>query len=266
MKNFSKFISAGLSALMLMAGSSVAAGAVSVDDCQKLDVLAAVNGCNLTQCGDMQSILNQLCPGGNCDIQSVIGRLQNGQLCPFGICDTPAQTTPAPEIPEIPQPPVPSEPSVPSPEPQTPTEKPAEPSQPSEPSDPSVSSEFNTAYEDEVIRLVNAQRAKYGLSPLQKDTGAVSVAHLRAKEIVQSFSHTRPNGTSCFTAAKELGVSYSTAGENIAYGYGNPEQVVNGWMNSEGHRKNILSASYSKIGVGCYKSGNVLYWSQFFIG
>ena len=66
--------------------------------------------------------------------------------------------------------------------------------------------------------------------------------------------------------AEELGVSYSTAGENIAYGYGDPEQVVRGWMNSEGHRKNILSASYSKIGTGCYKSGNTLYWSQFFIG
>ena len=55
-------------------------------------------------------------------------------------------------------------------------------------------------------------------------------------------------------------------GENIAYGYSTPAQVVNGWMNSEGHRKIILSASYSKIGVGCYSSGGVLYWSQFFIG
>ena len=131
---------------------------------------------------------------------------------------------------------------------------------------PASDSEFNIAYEEEVISLVNAERAKYGLSPLSKHQGAVSVAHVRAKEIVRSFSHTRPNGTSCFTAAKELGVSYRSAGENIAYGYASPQQVVNGWMNSEGHRKNILSASYSGIGVGCYKSGNTLYWSQFFVG
>ena len=67
-------------------------------------------------------------------------------------------------------------------------------------------------------------------------------------------------------AAKELGVSYRSAGENIAYGYPMPQKVVEGWMNAEGHRKNILSASFSKIGIGCYKSNGVLYWSQFFIG
>lgn len=130
----------------------------------------------------------------------------------------------------------------------------------------SQSAEFNEAYEAKVLELVNTERNKNGLFPLKKDTGAVNVAHLRAKEIVTAFSHTRPDGSSCFTAARELGVSYRAAGENIAYGYSTPEQVVKGWMNSEGHRKNILSSSFSKIGIGCYKSGNVLYWSQFFIG
>ena len=125
---------------------------------------------------------------------------------------------------------------------------------------------FNTAYEAEVLRLVNEERTRYGLSPLTQDLGAAEVAHLRAKEIVQSFSHTRPNGSSCFTAAKELGVSYRSAGENIAYGYPTPEKVVEGWMNSEGHRKNILSSSFSKIGIGCYQNNGILYWSQFFIG
>ena len=118
----------------------------------------------------------------------------------------------------------------------------------------------------QVLRLINAERDKYGLSPLVQDSGATQVAHLRAKEIVQSFSHTRPNGSSCFTAAGELGVTYRSAGENIAYGFPTPEAVVNGWMNSEGHRKNILSSSFGKIGIGCYESGGVLYWSQFFIG
>ena len=127
-------------------------------------------------------------------------------------------------------------------------------------------SEFNAAYEAEVVRLVNEERAKYGLAALIQDDGAQNVAHVRAKEIVQSFSHTRPDGSSCFTAASDLGVTYRSAGENIAYGYATPAQVVNGWMNSEGHRKNILSASYTKIGVGSYSANGVMYWSQFFVG
>ena len=127
-------------------------------------------------------------------------------------------------------------------------------------------SEFNAAYEAEVVRLVNAERAKYGLAALTQDDGAQNVAHVRAKEIVQSFSHTRPDGRSCFTASSDQGVTYRSAGENIAYGYATPAQVVNGWMNSEGHRKNILSASYTKIGVGSYSANGVMYWSQIFIG
>ena len=128
------------------------------------------------------------------------------------------------------------------------------------------SSVFRTAYEEKVISLVNAERAKYGMPALSANSGAASVARLRSKEIVQSFSHTRPDGRSCFTAATDLGVTYFSAGENIAYGYETPERVVNGWMNSEGHRKNLLSGSFTKIGVGCYEDHGVLYWAQFFIG
>lgn len=124
---------------------------------------------------------------------------------------------------------------------------------------------FNSSYEDEVIKLVNEEREKKGLTKLAKDNGASSVARLRAKEIVESFSHSRPDGSSCFTAASELGVKYRSAGENIAYGYPSPKKVMEGWMNSDGHRRNILSSSYTKIGVGCYKSGGTLYWTQFFI-
>ena len=133
-------------------------------------------------------------------------------------------------------------------------------------SQPADEAGYNSSYEDEVIKLVNAERAKYGLSALKKDTKATQAARIRAKEIVTKFSHTRPDGSSCFTAAKEVGATYRSAGENIAYGYSTPKQVVDGWMNSEGHRKNILSSSFTKIGVGCYKSGRVLYWSQMFMG
>ena len=119
-------------------------------------------------------------------------------------------------------------------------------------------------YAAEVVRLVNAERAKEGLSALKSDSTVQSAAQVRAQEIVSTFSHTRPNGSSCFTALEAAGVRYSGAGENIAYGQKSPEDVVNAWMNSPGHRANIMNKNFTTIGVGCYKSGNTYYWSQFF--
>lgn len=119
-------------------------------------------------------------------------------------------------------------------------------------------------YAAEVVRLVNAERAKEGLSALKSDSTVQSAAQVRAQEIVSTFSHTRPNGSSCFTALEAAGVIYSGAGENIAYGQKSPEDVVNAWMNSPGHRANIMNKNFTTIGVGCYKSGNTYYWSQFF--
>ncbi|MCH5210631.1 MAG: CAP domain-containing protein [Oscillospiraceae bacterium] len=127
-------------------------------------------------------------------------------------------------------------------------------------------SSSESAYAYQVIELVNAERAKYGLSALSADTTLMNAAHKRAVETVTSFSHTRPNGTKFSTVLSEYGVSYRTAGENIAYGQRTPQDVVNSWMNSSGHRANILNSSYTKIGVGCYKSGSTYYWSQLFIG
>ncbi len=119
-------------------------------------------------------------------------------------------------------------------------------------------------YISEVIRLVNIERAKEGLSALTTNSTIQSAAQVRAQEIVTSFSHTRPNGSSCFTALDQAGVSYSGAGENIAYGQPTPAAVVDAWMNSPGHRANIMNPSFTTIGVGCYKSGSTYYWSQFF--
>ncbi len=121
-----------------------------------------------------------------------------------------------------------------------------------------------SGYAAEVVRLVNAERAKEGLSALKSDSTVQSAAQVRAQEIVSTFSHTRPNGSSCFTALEAAGVKYSGAGENIAYGQKSPEDVVNAWMNSPGHRANIMNKNFTTIGVGCYKSGNTYYWSQFF--
>lgn len=124
----------------------------------------------------------------------------------------------------------------------------------------------NTSYVDEVIRLVNVERAKYNLPSLVKDSSLCNVAEIRANEIVSNFSHTRPNGKNCFTVLSENGISYRTCGENIAYGQRTPEEVVNAWMNSEGHRENILKSSYTRIGVGAVNVSGVYYWSQMFAG
>ena len=116
----------------------------------------------------------------------------------------------------------------------------------------------------EVVRLVNIERAKAGLSALETDYIVQEAAQVRAREIELSFSHTRPDGRSCFTTLDEVGAVYSGAGENIAYGQHDPEEVMEAWMNSTGHRENILNESYTHIGVGCYESGGTYYWSQFF--
>ena len=119
-------------------------------------------------------------------------------------------------------------------------------------------------FASQVVALVNAERAKQGLSALTIDTKVQQAALVRAKESAQSFSHTRPNGSSFSTALTEAGVSYRTAGENIAYGQSTPQQVMNAWMNSSGHRANILNANYTTIGVGYTVINGTAYWAQLF--
>lgn len=125
--------------------------------------------------------------------------------------------------------------------------------------------EIEHAFIQEVVDLVNAERAKEGLSPLTLDTKVSAAAQVRAKECEQSFSHTRPNGSSFATALKEQNVSYRNAGENIAWGQRSPEAVMNAWMNSSGHRANIMNANFTTIGVGYYQNANgTNYWCQLF--
>ncbi len=122
------------------------------------------------------------------------------------------------------------------------------------------------AYEQEVVRLVNAERTKHGLDALTEDWELSRVARYKSQDMHDRgyFSHTSPTYGSPFQMIRAFGLSYRTAGENIAMGYATPAAVVNGWMNSEGHRANILNASYTKIGVGYVSDGN--YWTQQFIG
>ena len=123
-----------------------------------------------------------------------------------------------------------------------------------------------TAFESEVVRLVNEIRAENGLKPLTQDWQLSRVARYKSQDMrdLGYFSHTSPTYGSPFNMMKSFGISYKTAGENIAKGYSTPKAVVNGWMNSPGHRANILNSSYTHIGVGYVASGN--YWTQMFVG
>lgn len=119
----------------------------------------------------------------------------------------------------------------------------------------------NADMQQEVFRLVNEERAKAGLSALTYKTEAQAAADMRADEIKVSFSHTRPDGRSCFTVFSDLGLRYMSMGENIAKGQTTPQQVVNSWMNSSGHRANILSEKFTSIVVGFENN----HWVQLFM-
>lgn len=121
-------------------------------------------------------------------------------------------------------------------------------------------------FEREVVRLVNEARAKNGLKPLQENWELSRVARYKSQDMVDNryFSHTSPIYGTPFRMIKDFGLTYRTAGENIAYGQRTPQAVVNAWMNSSGHRANILNASYTQIGVGYVANGH--YWTQLFIG
>ncbi len=126
-----------------------------------------------------------------------------------------------------------------------------------------VEDSHNREYAEAVIDLVNEERAKEGLSPLEMNETLMGGCEIRAEELVEKFSHTRPDGSSCYTVVKD-DYGYSYIGENIAEGYTSPEHVMNGWMNSSGHRANILKKEYEEIGVGCYIHNGRKYWVQLF--
>lgn len=114
---------------------------------------------------------------------------------------------------------------------------------------------------DAVIRQVNEERRAAGLSELEKDESLCESCAVRVNEIGTDFSHTRPDGSSCFTA---ITISYKACGENIAWGQRSASDVMDSWMNSSGHRSNILNSSYTKIGVGYDPSTKC--WVQLFVG
>ena len=122
-----------------------------------------------------------------------------------------------------------------------------------------------------VLKLINKERKAQGLPALKMNSTLNAAADVRAKELTKQFSHTRPNGSSCFSILQEkkYAVQYMSAGENIAAGYASAESVMDGWMNSPGHRANILGRSYDEVGIGYYYDANSTYryhWVQLFTG
>lgn len=119
--------------------------------------------------------------------------------------------------------------------------------------------------EQEVIRLVNVERTKVGLPALKYDWELARVAEHKSQDMHDKkyFDHNSPTYGSPFTMMKNYGIKYTAAGENIAKGQTTAEQVVNAWMNSEGHRANILNKNFTHIGVGYVADGH--YWTQMFI-
>lgn len=153
---------------------------------------------------------------------------------------------------------------------QQPTETTTQPAQQPtttpEPTQTTQTTNTLSAYEQKVVDLTNQERSKNGLAALKVDTALSKVAREKSLDMSKNgyFSHTSPTYGSPFDMMKQFGISYQYAGENIAMGQRTPEEVVQAWMNSEGHRKNILSANFNYIGVGYVESGN--YWTQMFIG
>ncbi|MEG0260576.1 MAG: CAP domain-containing protein [Lysinibacillus sp.] len=145
--------------------------------------------------------------------------------------------------------------------------KPGQPSKPSEgkPTPPPVTNSDVNAFEQQVVTLTNAERKKAGLAPFQMDTKLMAAAREKSLDMQKNnyFSHTSPTFGSPFDRMKALGISYKSAGENIAKGQRTPEEVVKAWMNSPGHRANIMSTSFTHIGVGYVAT--VHHWTQQFI-
>ncbi|TDL31035.1 SafA/ExsA family spore coat assembly protein [Jeotgalibacillus sp. S-D1] len=122
--------------------------------------------------------------------------------------------------------------------------------------------------EEEVVRLVNQERAENGLQPLKSNWELSRVARFKSEDMRDAnfFSHTSPTYGSPHQMIRDFGVTYNSSGENIAAGQTSAQAVVDAWMNSTGHRQNILSSSYTHMGVGYAKGGSYgHYWTQMFI-
>lgn len=224
------------------------AGSASAAPAQQVKIPLQVN---IQSADDLQAYLQQLLQnnGGSFDYKYQFECPGTGQT-----------TVPQPSKPETSKP-APSQPETSKPQPK-PRPKPSQPetSKPSETTKPDQSA---SGYAAEVIKLVNQERAKAGLKPLTENAKLSNMAMDKAKDMNNNnyFDHNSPTYGSPFDMMKKYGISFSYAGENIAKGQKTPSDVMNAWMNSSGHRANILNGNYTTIGVAYYNG----YWVQEFI-
>ncbi|WP_142415693.1 CAP domain-containing protein [Hathewaya massiliensis] len=199
-----------------------------------------------------QNILGTSCNSNSCTQNNLVNS------CAGGSCNQTAKPVKPTAKPATPV----TKPTTPAPKPATSAVKPV--------ANPTTQTSSNfSQYQQEVLNLVNAERAKAGLKPLKLNAELNKVATLKSQDMATKnyFSHTSPTYGSPFDMMSKFGISYRTAGENIAMGQRTPSEVMNGWMNSAGHRANILNGSFTDLGVGIAKDSNGrLYWTQSFIG
>lgn len=131
---------------------------------------------------------------------------------------------------------------------------------------PATNVESNNSIEAEVVRLVNIERQKQGLAPLKQSKELSNVAKTKSEDMAKNnyFNHNSPTYGDPFSMIKNFGINYKTAGENIAKNYFSAESVVKGWVNSPGHRENILNPNFGTIGIGYVNINGTTYWTQMF--
>ncbi|WP_175991319.1 CAP domain-containing protein [Bacillus sp. Marseille-Q1617] len=215
----------------------------------------------------IQDILSKYGANGqNFNIQDCLkGQAPQPQEAPKAEAPAPAPEQQAPKA-EAPAPEQ-KAPEAEAPAPAQPQEQQAQPQaqEQKQQAEPAAETGELSQYEQKVVELTNQERAKQGLPALKVDAELSKVAKAKSQDMQQNnyFSHDSPTYGSPFDMMKQFGVEYSSAGENIAMGQPTPEEVVQAWMNSDGHRKNILSSNYTHIGVGYVENGH--YWTQQFI-
>ncbi len=225
-----------------------------------LSVSVGTAGAAERKCPSMESVGSCIQNPQNC-LDRWVQWLKS--LLPQFIVPEQKPDVPPQEKPESPE----QTPIVPEQKPEIPEEKPEQkPEKPEEkPETPEQKPSQLHAFEKRVGELVNAERVKAGLKPLVLDESLSLKARVKSQDMAKNnyFSHNSPTYGTPFEMMQSMGVSYRSAGENIAMGQRTPEAVVQAWMNSEGHRANILNRSYTHIGVGYVANGN--YWTQMFI-
>lgn len=179
-------------------------------------------------------------------------------------------SVPAPDRQAVEQPSVPAPAKQPAEQPSAtaPAKQPAEQPSATTPTQGTADNAELLPVEKEVFQLVNQEREKHGLKPLQLEPAVLKVADKKSQDMKEKhyFNHQSPTYGSPFEMLQQHGVDFRAAGENIAAGQKTAKQVMDGWMNSEGHRANILNPDYTHIGIGYVEGGDYgTYWTQMFI-